>query len=85
MNNKIKPGDLFEWIYKGNNLSVFSEDELYSYAMEKYVPCSGLCLCVGISADIIYWVSIKGLFHTRDVAEWSKLGWGLIIPHKVQS
>ena len=82
----IQPGDLFQWMWLvRQDRRKPTGRELYSHTMEKYVPCSGLCLCVGISADIIYWVSIKGLFHTRDVAEWSKLGWGLIIPHKVQS
>lgn len=61
----IEPGDLFEWVYKDNNSSVNEYEELYSYTMDKWVPCSGLCLCIGMNDDIIHWVSDKGLFHAR--------------------
>ncbi len=60
----IKPGDLFEWVYENDNSSVDKGVELYSYTMSKWVPCSGLCLCVGVSVNIIHWVSDNGLFRT---------------------
>ncbi len=61
----IKPGDLFEWIYKddNDNSPVVKNEKLYSYAMEKWVPCGGLCLCIGINENIIHCVSANGLFH----------------------
>ncbi len=59
----IKPGDLFEWVYKGNNTPVLKDEELYSYTMRKWILAGGLCLCVGIDENIIHWVSGIKLFH----------------------
>ncbi len=80
----IKPGDLFEWVYMFNNASVQIGEELYSYPMGKYVPCSGLCLCVGINADIIHWVSDQGLFRADEPARGIFRIEQLVIPRKVE-
>lgn len=58
----IKPGDLFEWVYKYTNTTVLKNEVLYSFTMNKYVPCYGMCLCIGINKDIIHWISDKRLF-----------------------
>lgn len=58
----IKPGDLFQWIYTYTNQLVDEGEVIYSYIMKKWVLCSGLCLCVSINDNIIYWVSDKGFF-----------------------
>ncbi len=66
MNNmNIKHGELFEWVFGGDNVVVPLHEELYSYTMEKYVPCGGWCLCIRIENNIIHWISDKGLFHAH--------------------
>ncbi len=55
------PGDLFEWVYKVTLQPVYKDAELYSSAMNKWVPCDGLYLCVGIKDYIIHWISSEGL------------------------
>ncbi len=66
----IKPGDLFEWVSTYTNAPVQMGEELYSAIMEKYVPCDGICLCVGINNGVIHWVSDKGLFWARTNEVW---------------
>ncbi len=61
----IKPGDLFEWVYKRNNSSVREGEELYSITIHDWIPCDGLCLCIGTQDEVIHWISDKGLFHGR--------------------
>jgi hypothetical protein len=58
----IKPGDLFEWVYKYGAERIRKDENLYSTVMKKYVPCTGRCLCVGAKGEIIYWISASGLF-----------------------
>lgn len=81
----IKPGDLFEWVYKDNNAIVLQGEQLYSDSMKKWITCSGLCLCIGTNKDIIHWVSDVGLFRARaNEVSWS-FPHAMVIPHKVQS
>lgn len=86
----LKPGDLFEWVYKDDNSSVAEDEELYSYIMGKWVLCSGLCFCVGGNHNVIHWVSNNGLFcGPREPSEAGRLqsrraGYA-IIPRKVES
>lgn len=82
----IKPGDLFQWVYRRDNKPARQYEKLFSHSMGKHVSCSGVCLCVGINNDIIYWVSSKVLLQARitlgpptPMATW----W--IIPQRIQS
>lgn len=80
----IKPGDLFEWVYRCNNKSVLHNEKLYSYTMSKHVLCSGVCLCIGINDNIIYWFSNNRLLHARVTtaeARFALATWA-IIPRK---
>lgn len=61
----IEPGDLFEWVYVGDNSPAIAIEEVYSNTMQKWIPCSGLCLCIGINHNKIHWTSDKGLFHAH--------------------
>ncbi len=61
----IKPGDLFRFVYVHDNSPVIKNEELYSYSMGKWVPCGGLCLCVGINTDNIHWFYGGQLFRVR--------------------
>jgi hypothetical protein len=62
----IKPGDLFEWVYaREPRERAIKIEELYSNTMGKWIPCSGLCLCIGVSRINIHWTSDKGLFHAH--------------------
>ncbi len=86
----IKPGDLFEWVYKRNNEHVHMGEELYSYALAKRIPCAGLCLCVGINDGVIYWISNERLcFVGTDEASPTQVGtWGFseeVVPQKIKS
>jgi hypothetical protein len=83
----IKPGNLFEWVYKHNNESVVQDTKLYSYVMEKYIPCNGLCLCVGIKQNVIYSIS-DAVFFFADIHAYARPEWGcrgaLLIPRKIK-
>lgn len=84
---KIKPGDLFRWVYKYDNSPTRLNEELYSHTMEKWVPCAGMCLCIGINENIIHWVSDKGLFHTyvdKIRRSRTRVTAGRAIPRKIQ-
>ncbi len=65
---KIKPGDLFEWVYKRDKSPVREGEELFSFAMGNWVSCSGVCLCVGVNDAIIYWISDNRLYFVGDNA-----------------
>jgi hypothetical protein len=83
----IKPGDLFQWVYKYGNSPVVKNEELYSHKMEKYVPCSELCLCIGLSDVDIFWVSKHGVFYThldKIRRSLSRRRAGRVIPCKIQ-
>lgn len=84
---KIKPGDLFEWVYKYNNSPVVKDEELFPGVNVNLIPCFGLCLCVGFKGDVIYWVSNKGLFYSS-ASKSSAISSGylgyLVIPRKVE-
>ncbi len=85
---KIKPGDLFEWVYVFNNASVQIGEQLYSDSMKKWITCSGLCLCIGTNKDTIHWASDKGLFHARCDGSSKTQTLTLsqkVIPQKIQS
>ena len=43
----IKPGDLFQWECLDTRESVPSDAETFSTTLKKWIPCGGLCLCVG--------------------------------------
>ena len=63
----IRPGDLFDWVYKNTNEPVLPNEKLFSTAMDCWVPIGGPepMLCIGITDEMIVWVSAKGLFHAR--------------------
>ncbi len=83
----VKPGDLFEWVYKYDNSPAVKDEELYSQTMEKYVLCVGVYLCIGVHGQHIYWISDKGLFHAcaNAFAKRAIVVFALIIPRKVES
>ncbi len=62
----ITPGDLFEWVYLHTTESVPSNAETFSTTLNKWIPCDGLCLCVGqirlLGYDRIYWVLRNKLY-----------------------
>ncbi len=61
----IKPGDIFEWVYSSTQKSVRKHERLYTSLLIKWVPCDGLCLCIGINRDTIYWFSKHGVFEVK--------------------
>jgi len=63
----MKPGDLIEWAYKGNNELVVSDEELWSSPMQAWVPIGSnmLHLLVSITDEHISWFNEKGFFHAR--------------------
>lgn len=61
----IKPGDLFEWVYTCTHLPMKVGEEIYTFSMKKWVPGDGLCLCISIKDNMVYWVCRDGLFHCR--------------------
>ena len=63
----LKPGDLFDWVYKSANEPVLPNEELWSSLMDQWVPIDGPepMLCIGITDEVIVWLSAKGLFHAR--------------------
>lgn len=83
----IKPGDLFEFVYEHSNSFVHKDEELWSDMMKKYVPCSGVCLCIGINQNDIHWVSNRGLFNVRppQAFHFSRAlrAWSLVVPRKI--
>jgi len=84
---KIKPGDLFQWVCKYNSSPSLKDEELYSQTMEKYVPCVGVCLCIGMNDNVIHWVSNKGLFHAhvhKTFAKRAIVGFALVIPYRIE-
>ena len=81
----IRPGDLFDWVYLQNNEPVYYNEKLFSTAMKCWVPIGGPepMLCIGITDEMIVWVSAKGLFHARvDDTSPSRTNWraGSVIP-----
>lgn len=84
----MQPGDLFQWVYWSNNKSVNKGEKIYLYAMEKWVPCFGLCLCVGINDDSIYWISGKMLLFAhapRGTTLQVDGPFGPVIPQRIES
>ena len=63
----LKPGDQFDWVYLQNNVPVYRNEELWSSTMKCYVQIGGPepSLCIGITDEMIVWMSAKGLFHAR--------------------
>ena len=68
----LKPGDLFDWVYKSANEPVLPNEELWSSLMDQWVPIDGPepMLCIGIMDEVFVWLSVKGLFlaHPDDSA-----------------
>ena len=64
---KLTPGDLFDWVYKSANDPVLPNEELWSSLMKQYVRIGGPepMLCIGITDEVIVWLSAKGLFHAH--------------------
>ncbi len=84
---KIKPGDLFEWVYTSNNLSMKAGEDLYSSIMYKWISGVGMCLCIGAQNQIIHWISDKGLFctHINELAWTLRSSSARVVPRKIQS
>ena len=63
----MNPGDLFDWAYKYNNERVRENEQLWSSTMNQWVPIGGPepMLCIGITDEMIVWLSASGLFHAR--------------------
>ena len=68
----VKPGDLFRWTRIYDLSCVDAYDTLFSNNMQKLIPCNGLCLCVGIKQNVIYWICESGLFEANVM---SKVTW----------
>lgn len=71
----MKPGDLFEWVYKSTLKSVRKNEKLYTSLMNKWVPCDGLCLCVGVNKNVVYWLSKHGLLQVIVVLDEPEIRW----------
>lgn len=83
----IKPGDLFEWVYTGDNSPTIKDEELYSHILVKWIPCNGLCLCVGLNDKVIHWISNNWVFSAfvAPSPPGIRRGLGPVIPRKVES
>lgn len=49
----IKPGDIFEWVYKHVQHALAPSEKIYTFTLNTTVPCRGLHLCVGLINDHI--------------------------------
>lgn len=65
---KIKPGDLFEWVHCYTEKSVSTDEKLFSDVMQQWIPCGGVCLCIGVNNRVIYWISVKGIYKSHGAA-----------------
>ncbi len=76
----LNPGDLFEWVEPYGKV-YRDEEQLYSFAMKKYVRLGGLCLCTGIDKTtlIIHWISHSGIFYARTSSH-AKAGFIRVLP-----
>ena len=63
----IRPGDLFDWVYKNTNEPVQPNERTWSSPMDQWIPIGGPepMLCIGITDEVIVLLSAKGLFQIR--------------------
>lgn len=61
----IQPGDLFTFAYRVDGAFASKYEILCSVLMDDWIPCGGLCLCIGTKDDVIHWISEHGIFRVR--------------------
>lgn len=61
----MKPGDLFKWELVTDQTSYASKELiLYSSTMKRWIySTNAICCCVGINANVVYWLMNNQLFH----------------------
>ncbi len=89
----IQPGDLFQWVYKSSNIPIAEDASIYSHTVNKYVPSGGLCLCIGTTDELFFWICKYGVFHTskggaqrgpQRPASWAEGNVQIVIVNKVE-
>ena len=63
-NNRIRPGDLIEWVFVGGNGRVPAEELAWSTVLDSWVPIGSqhMHMVVAVNDDEILWINDLGLF-----------------------
>ncbi len=71
----IKPGDLFQWRYKGKQsvIDLIYGESAYSTSMNHLINMEGVCFCIGKMNGILYWLSHGQLKHIDYRRAWGRL------------
>ncbi len=63
----IKPGDMFEWVYKHVLFPLVPSEMIYTFTLNTRIPCHGLHLCVGVTDNCIHWLSNTGVIYESNL------------------
>lgn len=63
----IKPGDIFEWVYKHVQQALAPSEKIYTFTLNTTVPCHGLHLCIGLANNCIIWLSNTGIIYVSNL------------------
>jgi hypothetical protein len=58
----LKPGDIVEWKYYGDGLSVEQDEMLWSKCMQKWLPIGGKALLLNVDKKSYTWLNELGVF-----------------------
>jgi len=64
----MKPGDLFQWVYKDDNTPIVDgipNMNMWSTTMQRFVPIGGIALLVSVTGDTYTWLYRKQLYSVR--------------------